>query len=205
MLGAGAVLTDPEIDARLRPYLRPGERLVWTGRPKQGLMFTSADILLVPFSLLWGGFAIFWEVGVLSMPSGRWREPAMNDPGPPTDIVFPLFGAAFVVVGLFLIFGRFIVDAWLRGRTDYGLTDSRALVLRRGFGRALLSAPLGDDVEVRTRGDGRGTLRFGRSPGAFSFGGRGGPSWIPSLSSQVQFLAVENPMDVYRQINSGSR
>ncbi len=30
-------------------YLAPGERLLWSGRPAQGLLFTAKDLLLVPF------------------------------------------------------------------------------------------------------------------------------------------------------------
>jgi hypothetical protein len=31
---------------------------VWTGSPKQGIMFKANDIFMIPFSLMWGGFAI---------------------------------------------------------------------------------------------------------------------------------------------------
>ena len=66
--------------------LLTGERMVWSGRPAQGLLFTGRDWLLVPFSLLWGGFAIFWESSVL----------AMNGP-----IIMKLWGVPFVLIGAF--------------------------------------------------------------------------------------------------------
>lgn len=39
-------------------YLDGREKLPWTGQPKSGMVFRSADIFLIPFSLLWCGFAI---------------------------------------------------------------------------------------------------------------------------------------------------
>jgi hypothetical protein len=99
--------------AQLEPYLLDGESLLWWGRPDPTKHLGRNDIFLVPFSLLWGGFAIFWEIGVLA--SGA---PAY----------FGLFGLVFVAIGLYMIFGRFIVKARRKLRTAYGLTDQRVLV-----------------------------------------------------------------------------
>lgn len=92
----------------LQQYLDTNEKLLWTGRPKTGIVFRTADIFLIPFSLLWCGFAIFW-VTMASQAS----------------IFFAMFGIPFVVIGLMLVFGRFIIDAKLRAHTYYGLTNNR--------------------------------------------------------------------------------
>ena len=45
----------------VRPYLGPGESILWQGRPQRFTPFTPYDAYLIPFSLLWCGFAVFWE------------------------------------------------------------------------------------------------------------------------------------------------
>ena len=52
----------------VQPELTSGESILWAGQPNSRVVFHKEDALLVPFSLLWGGFAIFWELGVM----GYW-------------------------------------------------------------------------------------------------------------------------------------
>src|SRR5579862_2671126 len=98
-------------------HLQAGEKLLWSGRPRQGLLLTARDWLLVPFSLFWGGFVLFWETAATVHPGASF---------------FPLFGLPFAVIGAYLIVGRFIVDAWLRSRTYYAVTNQRIIICREG-------------------------------------------------------------------------
>ena len=114
-----------EVRRQLVPYLLADEHLLWTGRPDPTKHLTGSDVFLVPFSLLWGGFAIFWTGTALTG-------------GAP--LPFVLFGVPFVALGLYFIFGRFVVKARRKRDTAYGLTEGRALVAVGS--RALAEAPV---------------------------------------------------------------
>lgn len=45
-------MTNYEIENELRPDLGSDEKLVWTGKPKTGIVFRSSDVFLIPFSIL---------------------------------------------------------------------------------------------------------------------------------------------------------
>jgi len=177
-------MTITDSEQTLRSYLRSGEHIRWIGRPVQGFRTSGRDVFLIPFSLLWGGFALFWEFSVASTPA----------PG-----FFKLWGVPFVLVGLYLIIGRFIVDAWVRSRMTYAVTDERAIVLRTVSSEKLLTASLDQQVRLQREQSGRGTIEFGPETPTL-LGGRGWGVWKPSLSDQVRFIGIENVMDVYRLI-----
>src|SRR5690242_910458 len=108
------------IDSRFQPDLLRGERVLWTGQPDAGRIFSSYDVFAIPFSLLWGGFAFFWEASVLGM--GVFGS---SGGGGPVLSFFALWGIPFVLIGLYMIVGRFFYKAWARKRTWYAVTSTR--------------------------------------------------------------------------------
>jgi hypothetical protein len=118
----------------IRRELGPGERLLWCGRPRQGIAFRRADFVMVPFSLMWGGFAFFWEYSVLSM--GK------------APIFFALWGTPFVLIGIYIIAGRFFVDAKQRERTVYGVTSERIVIVSGLLSRKIKSLNIRSLFEV---------------------------------------------------------
>jgi hypothetical protein len=176
----------------LADRLLTGERILWSGRPAQGLLFTSRDILLIPFSLVWGGFVIFWESMTLTQPK--------------TPDFFFLFGVPFVLAGLYLIVGRFLLDAWIRAGMLYAVTNRRILISRSGpFGKfTALSLDRLPDASISESAGGRGTIRFGE-PAQLWGGRRGVSSWTPSLDPTPQFIGIENARNVFDQIQLATR
>ena len=147
--------------------LSSGERLVWSGQPRRGIRLRASDAFVIPFSILWCGFAIFWEVMALT---------ATAKGGGPIALVFPLFGLPFVIVGVYFVFGRFLVDARVRERTFYGITSERIVIMSGLFGRRTKSLNLRtlSDISLTERPDGSGTITFGPT---HPFG-----HWFPSGS-----------------------
>jgi len=180
----------PEIEAELEP----GERLLWSGQPRQGLLLRSNDWFMIPFSLLWGGFAIFWELGVLGIVATVAK---------PMSFVMALFGIPFVLVGLYLIVGRFFVDSRIRAKTYYGVTHQRAIIVSGLLSRKVTSLPFKNmpQVTLTERSDRSGTITFGQ-PVPFAFMSEG-LNW-PGMEGRMvpNFGLIENAKEVYRQIRN---
>ncbi len=136
-------LRDEQLARHVRPHLLEDEQLLWVGQPDPSWHFTPADVFLVPFSLLWGGFACFWEGSVLFGHSSNGQRP---------PIFVALFGLAFVLAGLYFIFGRFIYKAHRARHTVYGVTKRRLLsVQQRQRGDILEAAFINSIPAVSTR------------------------------------------------------
>ena len=132
----------------LQSHLSKDETLLWAGQPCQGLFLTPSDAFLIPFSLLWGGFAIFWEASVIAA-------------GAP--FFFKLWGVPFVLVGLYMIAGRFFFDARQRASTQYGVTSERILIITSGRFTKIKSLALQTlaEISLHLKPDGSGTIIFG--------------------------------------------
>jgi hypothetical protein len=157
---ASVVVPTPPIHLaeRIRSHLLDGERLLWVGQPDPRKHFTRADRFLIPFSVVWGGFALSWETVALF---------ATSDKGGHAPITFPVIGFLFTVIGIYFMVGRFFYKAYTKKRTTYAITDRRVLVLT---GPDSLDAMfLGSIPSVNQPGvsdDGVGTVAFGGRSGA---------------------------------------
>ena len=131
----------------IQDRLEPRERLLWWDRPKQGVMLRKADLFLIPFSLLWGGpMFLFWGI-IFTTGNAPW--------------FFKLLGVPLVLVGIYLIIGRFFHDAWRRRRLFYGLTDNRIFIATPSSSHTLPLKGLGE-IRLDERRSGEGSIAFGR-------------------------------------------
>lgn len=160
----------------LRRELGPSERLHWFGQPRQGIMLRSSDALLIPFSLMWGGFAIFWEASVLLTNAPKF---------------FALWGIPFVIIGLYMIVGRFWTDARQRANAFYGVTNERVLIVSGLFSQQTKSLNLETlaDLSISEKSDGVGTITFGSVPfWAWMYGGAVWPGMGMQLVPQLELV-----------------
>lgn len=174
---------DLAAEQRLARHLLRGERILWAGRPKQGLLLGAMDLLVIPFGL------VFLSVGIATVAATYDRPFSFGSIGP----------VLAIAAGSFLAVGRPILDALLRARTWYAITEKRILILREGLFPSMISldrALLGqvELLETGARGTPRGTIRFG--PAQASGHNSRGPI-VPSLDPTPQFLAIANPAEVF--------
>lgn len=172
-----------DIETELKPNLLNGEKLLWTGRPKTGLVLRSTDAYLIPFSLLWGGFAFFWETTVISM-----------------DAPFPMaiFGIPFVLLGIYFIIGRFFLDAWKRVNTIYGITNDRIIIKSGLLNQTVNSLNIKtlSDISLNVRKDQSGTIVLGSSN---QFRYMQGIDW-PGVKQAPSLEFIDNVQTVYELI-----
>ena len=167
-----------------------GERLLWFGRPRQGFFFRKSDALLIPFSIIWFGFAIFWNYNV-------WK-------GNP-DWFFRMFGLPFLFVGFYYVFGRFIVDIFQRKKTFYGVTNERIIIVSGLFNQQTKSIDLKGLSEITfvEKSNGLGTITFGRDEIDNS------NSWLQSNRNNVvyapNFEQIPQAKNVYEIIRNTQR
>lgn len=145
---------DPRAAEKVQPQLLSGETIQWAAMPNPNKIFHSDDWSAIPFSLFWGGFAIFWEMGVL----GHWGNATRrSDP----DTFMVLWGVPFVVIGQYLIWGRFIHDGWLKRRTYYAVSNRRVLLVQQAWKRTGQFVYLEAIPFVTVEGNNTGTLWLG--------------------------------------------
>lgn len=187
----------PDSAAVMTAHLAPGERLLWAGQPKQGFALRGSDSFFILFMTLWVVSAIW---GIIAM----WRQVGADSLR--FSLLFLLPAVAFIVT-------QYWFDAKLRGRTFYGLSDRRVIIVTYWRRQEIQSVYLKDILELRSmhRWDRTGTLEFLIDLGRFNpsqrgvFGYNRRDLWIPGIRHYrfpipPAFEMVANPLEVERLI-----
>jgi hypothetical protein len=189
------------IATELQAELSDQESLLWSGQPRRNVIFHQQDWFGIPFSLMWGGFAIFWEWGVTGHLGNAGHTNSSSG-------FFVLWGIPFVRIGQYLIWGRFLYTDWKKTRTYYGVTNKRILVLNTGTSRRVTDGYFSslESISLTTRHDGIGTIEFAPEPErqtAWEYNSRRGRgNQIGIDLSRLVFFDVADARNVYQLIQS---
>jgi len=177
-------MTNYDIENELRMNLSSGEKLIWKGKPKTGILLRSSDAFLIPFSLLWGGFAVFWESSVMATDA---------------PFFFKLFGIPFVLVGIYIVIGRFFIDAKKRANTIYGITTDRIIIKSGVFNTDIKSLNIKtlSDITINQKNDNSGTITLGSTDSRYSM--MQGMDW-PGTKQPPRLEFIEDVKSVYDKI-----
>jgi uncharacterized membrane protein len=177
---------DPADFETVERHVSSGEQIEWVGKPDPTKRFARGDSFLIPFSIMWGGFALFWEAAAISSGSA----------------FAVLWGVPFVLIGLYMIFGRFIYKSSRKRRTTYAVTDRRVMTIVRGRrGESVEATYLRSIPNISTSAvaGGRGSVDFGLSLPMAGWYGNSGMEFLgrgQMGSAGVSFLDIEDPRGV---------
>lgn len=162
-----------------RRYMTDGEYILWKGRPEKGNIFTGQEVVMLPFSVIWLAFSVYWEMTALQ--SGvSW--------------FLVLWGIPFVAVGIYLLVGRFFMTAYLRRRTFYVITNKK-IIIRRGNRICMYEGRNLPSAETVIHKNGCGTLKFGQTFYTRNGYRNGTAFMIENVADVAQVQNAVNSMD----------
>jgi hypothetical protein len=169
---------NPAAERVIQGELEDGERLLWAGRPRQGLQLRREIASLIAFALASLPFIGAFAVG----PAGAQTADT-------------LLGNPFVLWMVFVAVAPIVLDALVRRRTAYGLTDRRAIFVSQPLGRQVTAMPLTTlpELTLTEDRDGSGTIWFG-PPRRRGMGGTQAFNQIAGVR-QVYALIQDAPAD----------
>ena len=167
--------------------LDQGEVIIWQGRPEKGVVWSDLLSFDTLFGLFFGGFALAWIV--IAVSNVARTSSAMVH-------LFPLFGVPFLLVGLYLAFGRLLWDEYKRRCTYYSLSNRSAYVACTCFGiRQLERHPILPQHIVTLEDNTPGSVLFKKAKQRDSdFAG------LTDGSIPVGFLRINDARAVYRMV-----
>jgi hypothetical protein len=187
---------DNNYDSVFNNYLSKSEYIIWFGKPETTIYFTHSDFILIPFSLLFGIPAILWEIQTFNM----IQKNGLAD---------FYYGIPFLIMGLYLLFGRFIFKKWKKKRTYYAITNKRIIIMTNIWGTHFNNMVISSILKIskKINSIGVGTLVFKEHSSILGLLFRfhisvnnTGLDILPFYSSEIGFYDIQNAEKVYNLI-----
>jgi hypothetical protein len=174
------------VTQRIRPYLDLGEHVLWSGRPRQGIVFRDGDALLIPFGIFFG------TAGISAIGKGGTADHK------------PILGAMAAAIGLYLVLVRFFLDAYHRSKLVYAITDRRAIMFDHSRRTSVTWVELKSlqNPQLIEYDKGHGTIHFGPIPAQHKL------RMHAAMGEHPMFFQIENARKVYeilRKAMEGAR
>ncbi len=144
------------LQGSLNNELNDDETILWLDQPIASRMARGAWPIVL-FGMFWSTFCAGWMFFTIKM--------AMKTPADQAGLfawLFPIFGIPFCIIGL----GMLTSPIWVKRlalRTVYVLTDQRAMIISRSFGKTHVRAYTPEklnDINRSLNDDGSGDLIF---------------------------------------------
>lgn len=175
-----AYVTDTTLWNQVTPELRNGEELLWVGKP------TPVRVVLANGELVSsiGGIVV---IGVVILVLNNFRMPS-NFSGFSIFTWLPLF---FVIIAL-LTLSRPVYEFIMAGRTLYGITNQRVMIIRQTFtGKKVESYTDSDGIERTDATADMGDLVFSRRVSTYRSNGR-----RRTRTRKIGFFGIPNVNEV---------
>lgn len=161
------------------------EKILWAGQPETKFILKGGDVVLSIFGLVWTGFfSLFFLSDFIT--SG--------------DIFEISISIVFMLVGLYFLFGRFIIGNYEKKRTFYAVTNQRVLIITN-MHKKNVQAKLIDQIPVLIKTvhkDDIGTIQFDNLQ--YSMNGESVEYIYPPT-----FQDIKNVNTIYKLINDLKR
>ena len=140
-----------ELLTEISPYIGQNEKILWCDKPVKNFIIAGAEIFNVLFGAFWLAFSIFWLIMTLvDKNSGA----------------LPYFSIPFILLGLWLVLFKHLVQAVKRKKIIYVVTNKRVLVVTTGKEEFVEEFCYSDIAEIDMKADknGIGSVFFYSSP-----------------------------------------
>jgi hypothetical protein len=167
------------LEEMARRELESGESIAWMGMPKPRF-FTKSTLGIFLFAIPWTAFSLFWVAG-----AAEFKIPDFAS----TDIIFPLFGLPFVLIGVSMLLTP-ITHYRHTLKTLYMITDRRVVIFEGGSSTTIRSyeAEKLGTITRKERNNGYGDLVFAKE---FS---------QKNLINDIGFINIEDARNVEQKI-----
>ncbi len=143
--------------------LLSGEVILWSGKPSIKKVFNSIDFILIPLGIIWTFGGIFYQkmandirlmaINVSEIEKFIYLIPIL--------IVTPV-----ILLGLYLLFIRYLVKVFIKSKTRYILTNCRICIIQKGILKRekYLNIKNIEVVDIYKNKNNIGTLFFKKTP-----------------------------------------